>query len=209
MRMIRLTRLLTFCGAGTIFLAGTGMEVHAVPTGTCTLNPMTQMCTAANACQISVPCPGGPIFVNGICRTLVGQCVCVSAADGICPPTDTPTNTPTSTPTNTGTVTNTPTMTPTGTPSFTPTATPTNTPVPQGGACATPSQCSTGFCVDAVCCDSACTDPLKRCNLPGEGGTCAGPAATAPALSPWGLLIAAVSLAGLGAFALRHRMRER
>jgi LPXTG-motif cell wall-anchored protein len=203
MRMIRLRRLLTLCGAATMALAGTGMEVQAVPTGTCTLNPMTQMCTAANACQISIPCPGGPVFVNGICRTVIDQCVCVSAGDAVCPPT----STPTSTPTDTGTATNTPTMTPTGTPSFTPTVTPTNTPVPQGGTCATPSRCSTGFCVDAVCCDTACTDPLKRCNLPGEVGTCASPPATAPALTPWGLVAGLILLAGTGVWALRRRVR--
>src|SRR4029077_4054004 len=99
---------------------------------------------------------------------------------------------------------NTPTMTPTGTPSFTPTATPTDTPVPQGGACATPSQCSTGFCVDAVCCDTAGTDPLKRCNLPVEVGTCASPAAIAPALSRWGLVAGMILLAGAGAWTLRR-----
>ena len=98
---------------------------------------------------------------------------------------------------------------PTLTPTSTPNATPTNTPVAQGGACSTPSQCSTGFCVDSVCCDTACTDPLKRCNLPGEVGTCSSPAATAPALTPWGLLIAAALLASVGAFALRQRMRGR
>src|SRR5215470_20004251 len=42
-------------------------------------------------------------------------------------------------------VCNTPTSTPTNTPTNTPTATPTNTPIPIGGACSTPSLCSTGF----------------------------------------------------------------
>ena len=87
------------------------------------------------------------------------------------------------------------------------TSTPTNTPVPQGGACATPAQCSTGFCVDSVCCDTACTDPLKRCNLAGQVGTCASTAAAAPTLTPWGLVAGLVLLAGTAAWAIRRRAR--
>jgi MYXO-CTERM domain-containing protein len=104
-------------------------------------------------------------------------------------------------------VANTPTSTPTHTP--TATSTPTNTPVPQGGACATPAQCSTGFCVDSVCCDTACTDPSKRCDLTNRVGTCASTTAPAPALTPWGLLAAALALAGFGAFTLQRRLRNR
>jgi hypothetical protein len=115
-------------------------------------------------------------------------------------PTNTPTNTPTATPTNT----------PTQTPTVTPTGTPTNTPlVPIGGACATPAQCSTGFCVTGVCCDTACADPLMRCNLAGQTGTCASTAAEAPTLTPWGLIVAALLLTGIAGFALRYRMRGR
>jgi len=76
-------------------------------------------------------------------------------------------------------------------------------------ACATPSQCGTGFCANGVCCDTACTDPLMRCNLPGQLGTCASAAASAPTLTPSGLLIGALLLTGVAAFALRHRMRSR
>lgn len=90
-------------------------------------------------------------------------------------------------------------------PTFTPTSTPTGTPVPQGGACATPSQCGTGFCVDNVCCNSACTDPLTKCNLPGQVGTCASAAAEAPTLTPWGLIAGLVLLAGSGVWAIRRR----
>jgi len=91
----------------------------------------------------------------------------------------------------------------------TPTATPTNTPVPQGGACSTPGACSTGFCVDSVCCNSSCTDPLTKCNLPGQVGTCASAAAEAPTLTPWGLVLAAILLASIASVALRQRMRGR
>jgi hypothetical protein len=114
----------------------------------------------------------------------------------------TPTNTPTITPTNT------PTVTPTGTPSLTPTVTPTVTPVPQGGACANPTQCSTGFCVDAVCCDTACTDPAKRCNVSGQVGVCTITPAAAPTLTPWGLVVAGILLVSIAGFALRHRIRS-
>ena len=99
--------------------------------------------------------------------------------------------------------------TPTETPTGTPTVTPTNTPVPPGGACATPSQCSTGFCVDGVCCDSPCSDPLTKCNLPGKVGMCSRvPTAGAPALTPTALLLALVVLGGLAAIALRRRVRS-
>jgi len=90
-------------------------------------------------------------------------------------------------------------------PTLTPTVMPTNTPVPQGGACATPAQCGTGFCVDSVCCDTACTDPARRCNLAGQVGTCASTAAEAPTLTPWGLIVSMVLLAGTAAFAIRRR----
>jgi hypothetical protein len=48
-----------------------------------------------------------------------------------------------------------------------------------------------------------------RCNLPGQAGTCASAAASAPALTPWGLLGASLVLAGIAGVALRRRMRER
>jgi hypothetical protein len=166
-----------------------------------------ETCTADHCCPTAQACGSLCCFAgqtctgNGCCPTaracgdtccpqgeVCSANVCVLAPTGT--PTDTPTNTPTSTPTST------------------PTATPTNTPVPQGGACATPAQCSTGFCVDSVCCDTACTEPLMRCNLAGQAGTCASTAAAAPTLTPWGLIVAAVMLVSVAAFALRHRIRS-
>ena len=38
--------------------------------------------------------------------------------------------------------------------------------------CKTGTECLTGFCVDGVCCTSACTGPCRACNLPGALGTC-------------------------------------
>jgi hypothetical protein len=60
-----------------------------------------------------------------------------------------------------------------------------------------------------VCCDTACTDPLMRCNLAGQVGTCASDAAAAPTLTPWGLIIGSLMLAGIAGLALRHRMQSR
>jgi hypothetical protein len=40
-----------------------------------------------------------------------------------------------------------------------------------GAACSTGTECSSGHCVENVCCDSACTDLLYRCT----GGTCRSP----------------------------------
>ena len=128
--------------------------------------------------------------------------------------TETPTPTPTSTATNTGTATSTGTATNTATATGTstntatatntPTATPTNTGIPIGGDCATPSVCASGFCVDGVCCNTACNDAFGRCDLPGERGTCAG-ISPAPALTPRAIAVAAALLIGVAAFALRRR----
>jgi hypothetical protein len=40
-----------------------------------------------------------------------------------------------------------------------------------GQSCASPSDCSSGFCVDGVCCTSACSGKCARCDLPSPGGT--------------------------------------
>ena len=39
-------------------------------------------------------------------------------------------------------------------------------------ACTSNSQCTTGFCVNGVCCDTACNGGCGACNLPGKVGTC-------------------------------------
>jgi hypothetical protein len=143
------------------------------------------------------------VVTAGLCSD-VPQCNPTPSPTASDTPTNTPTNTPTRTPTNS------PTSTPTNTPTATPTSTPTNTPVPQGGSCATLSQCASGlFCVTGVCCDTACTGANEKCNVPPQRGTCVNLATPAPALTPWGLILAALSLTGVAAFALRHRMRAR
>ncbi len=39
-------------------------------------------------------------------------------------------------------------------------------------SCACDSECRTGFCADGVCCNNACTDTCKRCDLPSSLGVC-------------------------------------
>lgn len=46
----------------------------------------------------------------------------------------------------------------------------------QGSPCASAAQCTTGFCVDNVCCNTACNDAVcAACDVPGNAGTCAKP----------------------------------
>jgi hypothetical protein len=43
----------------------------------------------------------------------------------------------------------------------------------RGTACAADAQCASTHCVDGVCCDTACTEPCKACDIAGSPGTCA------------------------------------
>jgi hypothetical protein len=98
-------------------------------------------------------------------------------------------------------------QTPTATPSVTATATATDTPIPNGGGCTEPSECESGNCEDAVCCDEECEGPLVACNLPGQVGTCSSIAAPAPTTSPRGLAVAIGLLVAVAALALAARRR--
>lgn len=43
-----------------------------------------------------------------------------------------------------------------------------------GASCSTAASCASGFCVDGVCCNTACSNgPCRSCNLPGSAGNCA------------------------------------
>ena len=44
--------------------------------------------------------------------------------------------------------------------------------LPPGQPCLTASQCGSGFCVDGVCCGTACASICTSCNLAGAEGTC-------------------------------------
>jgi hypothetical protein len=92
----------------------------------------------------------------------------------------------------------TPTSTPTNTPTATATATPTITRVPNGGSCATPSVCQSGFCVEGICCNTICNQPMQTC----EDGTCSGVTAPAPAVSHRTLGLILALLVTIGFFAL-------
>ncbi|MDX2167750.1 MAG: hypothetical protein SF182_11825 [Deltaproteobacteria bacterium] len=121
-------------------------------------------------------------------------------------PTDTATATATATDTATATATDTATATATATDTATPTVT--NTPAPDGAGCTDGGQCLSTFCVDGVCCNTACDQPLQSCDLPGQVGTCSGTAAEAPSLSRSGLAIALLMLSGVGLLAFARRQRH-
>ncbi len=56
---------------------------------------------------------------------------------------------------------------------------------PLGATCKAKGDCDSGFCVDGVCCNLACTGGCLACNLPGRIGQCAPSAAGA--LDPRGV----------------------
>ena len=50
---------------------------------------------------------------------------------------------------------------------------------PMGQACGCHEECTSGFCVDGVCCSSACSGPCLACNVAGSMGQCTPGARTA------------------------------
>ena len=124
--------------------------------------------------------------------------------------TATPTNTATSTATSTNTSTATRTATATATATTTQTATntmistPTRTPQPDGAGCMSGSECVSTFCVDGVCCNTACNQPFDTCNA--VPGTCV-QVAPAPPVSRKGLFAGLALLTMVGAAALWHQRR--
>jgi hypothetical protein len=89
--------------------------------------------------------------------------------------------------------TDTPTATPTGTPTQTPTPK-----IPDGGNCGVPSDCQSGFCVDSICCNTACDQPMQTC----ASGTCTGTTSAAPVVSHRALAFIVALLVSIGFFAL-------
>lgn len=49
-----------------------------------------------------------------------------------------------------------------------------------GSTCAANDDCETGFCVDGVCCESACNGACQTCAAPGQEGLCGAEAASTP-----------------------------
>ena len=41
-----------------------------------------------------------------------------------------------------------------------------------GDGCDEPGQCTSGFCVDAICCENPCADACESCDSPGNEGAC-------------------------------------
>ena len=79
---------------------------------------------------------------------------------------------------------------------------------PDGAACIDDGDCTSGNCVDDVCCDTPCNQPYESCDLAGNEGICtAVPQAPAPALSGVGLLVGAALLAALGGLGLLRQRR--
>jgi hypothetical protein len=124
--------------------------------------------------------------------------------------TATATNTATATATSTNTSTATRTATATGTPTAsqtatsTPTSTPTRTPQPDGAGCTSGSECISTFCVDGVCCNTACNQPFDTCSA--VPGICV-QVAPAPPVSRKGLFAGLALLTMVGAAALWHQRR--
>ncbi|MEO8601761.1 MAG: hypothetical protein ABI629_04200, partial [bacterium] len=128
-----------------------------------------------NACSLTdaATCDllGGTFVAGGSCASgLVGACVGPT-------PSVTPTQTATATPTSTAT------------PTATASQTATRTRAADGADCSIPSDCLSTFCVDGVCCNTACDGPQETCDG-ADPGTCTdvNVTAPAPALSSGGLL---------------------
>jgi hypothetical protein len=60
------------------------------------------------------------------------------------------------------------------TPKLSPDAAVGNPGKPLAEGCAANSECASGFCVDGVCCNTACDDQCSICNPPGNLGYCTG-----------------------------------
>jgi hypothetical protein len=201
------------------------VNVGNIPCPSAAPECFTDIVTATAQCEM-LGCFGAATGVGQTCgEGAFAYCAVIDGVPVGQTPTATPTHTATATATETETATATSTASETATATATATATstasatgtatatatatatgtPTASPVPQGGACADPSQCVTGHCADGVCCDTACDQPLEQCNLPGQVGTCANTAAAAPAASSTGLLLMLGVLVGAGFAAFRAR----
>ncbi len=75
-----------------------------------------------------------------------------------------------------------------------------------GESCTVADTCGSGFCVDSVCCESACSQDGFACNLPGSEGLCRAPQGV-PVLSASALALLVLALSALAALAMRRRRR--
>lgn len=79
-------------------------------------------------------------------------------------------------------------------------------PYSDGLPCLDPSECTSGFCEQGVCCNEACSGTDRVCDQAGVEGVCTS-VLTAPSLSWPGQLLAATLLTLLGWFGIR-RLRD-
>lgn len=87
---------------------------------------------------------------------------------------------------------------------------PGGSPLPNGGSCTSDSQCASGNCADAVCCDQPCDQPGEMCSIPGRDGTClTTEAASAPTVSATTLAMGIALLAAIGGIAITRRRLSR
>ena len=160
--------------------------------------PTTGCCTIVPAGTMNPQAANGTVCVetdSASCSLVSGTFVqggsCAGGLDGTCV-------SPTPTATSTATVTATATLTQTWTP--------TRTPQPDGASCTSPSDCDSTFCVDGICCNTACNRPFDTCNAPPVPGTCV-QVAPAPPVSRRGLFAGLALLTMIGAAALWHQRR--
>lgn len=211
---------------GDVTFSGSGQELHNYPftgvlpscadtptatvtatastTATDTATP-TLTHTASATASPSATAPLASTATQTATATLTRSATLTSSSTPVSTSTGTPTSsrTPASTSTGTPSSTSSPVATSTGTPTGTVTRTPSG--LPDGGACSDPSQCLSDFCVDGVCCDSACDGPNDSCDQPGQGGECVSVPHPAPSTSPRGLGLAVLALIAVAARLLRPR----
>jgi len=80
-------------------------------------------------------------------------------------------------------------------------------PYANGETCNSPSECTSGFCADGVCCNLACNGPGQNCAVPGSAGTCIREAQS-PVLSLPFQWVAAGLVALITGLRLRRRLRR-
>jgi hypothetical protein len=208
----------TQTGIGLFACVTACLVIDASTVDSCNLKVVNQTtctggsCPTTGCCTVAPPGAMNPQAAQaGVCvETDAASCSLVSGAfvlggscagglDGTCV-SPTPTATPSATPTSTATATATATATVTQTP------TATRTPQADGASCTMPGDCSSNFCVDGICCNSACNRPFDTCNAPPAPGTCV-QVAPAPPVSRRGLFAGLALLTMIGAAALWHQRR--
>lgn len=212
----------TQSGIGFLVCVGACLAIDELTGDSCNLKVVAQSRCEGGSCPVTGCCAindqgqenattSAPAALNlcvetdaASCDAVAGQFVsggvCAGGLDGTCA-APTATSTPTPTATGTATATQTPTATATSD------GTATLTPQPDGAACTSGTECASTFCVDGVCCNTACSGPFDTCNAPPERGVCV-QVAPAPPVSRRGLLTGLALLTLIGAAALWQQRRE-